>query len=339
MTLWQVRHGADFAPAGCVVFAMLLAAMTEALHSRLRLPRALAVAAVVTISLGLLWTPIRILYLPKAISSFAALRAGPSSQDRALANPSGSLTRFLQSVRKLTPETSGYLDASQIPEYGILCSMNLGSAVHYVARRASPANGFQDLLDPEIFFESQRFFAVRDESEAISIAARLRARYVVTMFYPGLLPGSIGERLQLRDGRGSATESPLERFRLVTEGPAGGVPLSDLFGFRRPAQVVPYKLFEIVPGALIEAQASPGTPIVARMRLRTPLGRGFVYEARGVSGGDRVARVRIPYPTEGAAPVHAAGPVAVVIGEKLHRIQLSEADVRDGATVRIEGES
>ncbi|MEN8183273.1 MAG: hypothetical protein ABFS46_12145, partial [Myxococcota bacterium] len=329
LTLWQVRYGLDFTPAGSICFALLLACVGQRTPVPSRLPWLRPVVASV---LGLmLLLPLRPVYLRPAQHSLAALRGTSPGPDAALRSPVGSMVRFLRMVRRVTPETSGFLDDGEAPEYGILSRMHIGHPLHYVARRASASDGLLGITGPENFAATMRFLEARSEARAVALAEGLGARYVVTSYFPGMRPGTIEARLHEEAGIGS---EPLEHFRLVAEGPKGGRPLSDLFGLPRPDVVVPYRLFEIVPGAVLEVRAPAGTPVSASVTLRTPL-RRFTWKAEGVADAEGVARIRVPYPTEGSAPTTALGSYRVEAGDVVRLAAVSEAEVRSGSTVRI----
>jgi dolichyl-diphosphooligosaccharide--protein glycosyltransferase len=330
LAFWQVRYGLDFTPAGSIAFALLLSGATRPLRARGRALRPAISAALAGL---LLAAPVSAVYLPPARHSLAAI-LGRGPDPRALwTTPVGSMVEFLRTVRRLTPETSGYLEEGR-PEYGVLCRTHIGHALHYVARRASASDGFLGVTGPENFAAAQRFFATHSQDEAVELARRLAARYVVTLFFPGIEPGSMEARLHFGRGAGGGLEPPLERFRLVAEGPPGGRPLSDLLGVRRPRDVVPYRLFEIVEGAILEVGATPGASVEVSVRLRTPSGRRFSWEQEVLADVDGVARVRVPYPTESATPIAADGPYRVRVGSVLYRARVSELDVRSGATVQ-----
>jgi hypothetical protein len=258
--------------------------------------------------------------------------SGPSIAE-VLATPQASLIRFLEDVRRSTPETSGYFDPQERPEYALLNPSRLGHSIHYVARRPSAADGFLEQLDPERFAATQRFFELRGERKAVALAAALRARYVVTMHFPGIEPGSLEARLQHADGLG---ERPLAHFRLVTEGPRNGRPLGDLLGLPRPEGVVPYKLFEIVRGAWLQVSGPPEAPIEAELDLATPLGRRLTYRVAGRVGADGWARLRLPYPSTPTAPVRSLGDWRVRVGGEVREVRVSEADVREGRVVPLQ---
>jgi dolichyl-diphosphooligosaccharide--protein glycosyltransferase len=332
LAVWQVRYGNDFAPSASIAFALLLAQLA-ALARRAGAPRQLAAAAALGLGILAFLPPLHALYAPRGRSSWRILRDGRPLGDPALATPSGSLIRFLQSVRRATPETSGWLDAKGFPEYGVLNSPSIGHALHYVARRASASDGLLQSVDPENFAAAERFFEVRSEATSLAIAKRLRARYVITMFYPGKQPHAVASRLHRGDGAGEGRR--LRHFRLVTEGPVGGRPLGDLFGFSRPADVVPYKLFEIVPGALLEVRGAPGSTVEAAVEVRTPGGRRFEYAARASVADDGVARLRVPYATAPSTPVRVLGPWRVRVDGAELAVDVSEADVLEGRSVPV----
>ena len=60
---------------------------------------------------------------------------------------------------------------------------------------------------------------------------------------------------------------------------------------------VPYKLWEIVPGAVIQLVLPPHERVEARLAVETPIGRRFVYRASAVSNDEGIATLRVPYAT------------------------------------------
>jgi len=158
---------------------------------------------------------------------------------------------------------------------------------------------------------------------------------------PGLLAGSVVARLHAQDGVAEGVEpSTLEHFRLVTEQPAGGLSIGALFGGERAPQI-PYKLFEIVAGAVIEVAAAADEPVTARLTIRTPTGRSIRYRSSARAGIDGIARIRVPYATgdgsrTAALPVaRAVGPYRVEVGDRVHRVEISEQDIQRGGVIRI----
>jgi len=201
---------------------------------------------------------------PAALGS-GAWRRQPAR--RAEASVRGSLTRFCQQLRRVTPETSGFFDPAQAPEYGVVAHANLGHAIQYVGRRGTPTDPFWAFIGPENWDRAFGLLQAETEAEGLALAEQLRARYVVTM--PTAAAGSLEGRLHRRDGLAGSSLPRIERFRLIAEAPRGGRPIGDLFG-GGPRGVIPYKLFEIVPGALLEAKAAPGAEVVAHAFRSSP---------------------------------------------------------------------
>jgi hypothetical protein len=83
------------------------------------------------------------------------------------------------------------------------------------------------------YLAAMQFLVVADEGEAVAIAERLR--HAVGGDERGGLterPKSLAGRLQRDDGIGRVGLPNLGRFRLLTEAPRGGLPLSIVFESR-----------------------------------------------------------------------------------------------------------
>jgi hypothetical protein len=236
-------------------------------------------------------------------------------------------------VREATPETPGYLRPDGLPAYGLLLNANLGHTVRHYARRPVAADNLWDKTPT--FALATSFHGLEDEARALAVARELRGRYVVTAADP-TRSAAIASRLDRHDGREADGHPRLEHFRLVTEGPPGGAPLSNLFGRAAPPGTVPYKLFEIVEGALIEVPGAAGAQVEAKVRVVTPFGRGFDYEARGEVGADGLARVRVPYATRTTAPARPTGPWRLRSGDASGTLDVSDEQVASGAVLRAE---
>jgi dolichyl-diphosphooligosaccharide--protein glycosyltransferase len=332
LALLQVRFANDYAPAGSVAFALLLSSVAGWM-ARLAGPRAAKVLATV-LALGLL-LPVVGLHLRAAVPAIRALRGEAGSADRALLSYEGSVVRFAEAVRRATPETAGFGDVSATPEYGILAYPGIGHVLHYVARRATPADNFGPYIGGDNYAAVGSFFGLRAEADAIAEAERLRARYVVTTDYGGRMPWTLVNRLHRGDGSAADGEAAYGRFRLVTEGPAGGRTIGEQFGRGIRSDGVPYKLFEIVPGAELEAHAPPGTSVTAEVLVRTPTGRLFTWRSAGVAGDAGVARLRVPYATNSQAPVRPVQAYRVTVGDTAHAVVVPEDAVTTGGTVAV----
>jgi dolichyl-diphosphooligosaccharide--protein glycosyltransferase len=236
-------------------------------------------------------------------------------------------------VRDATPETSGFLAADGEPEYGILAKPSHANAYLYGARRAVSANGFGPYLDEAAHALVSEFFLTREERRAVTIARRLRARYAVVHANAHRQPGMLTHLLERSDGSSDADHAG--RFRLVVEGPAGGTPMHTSFPRGAPRGVLPYKLFEIVEGVLLEAQARPGTRLSATLEVETNTGRRFTFRARSLADETGVARLRLPYATERSLPTRATGPYRVRLGVRRYAVEATDQDVERGLRIRL----
>lgn len=346
LAVLQRRYGNDAAPAASLLFALALVAVAErsvALCRSKRPRRRLVTAVACALVVAMYGPPLISLYAPRGFASYAAFRGDAARSREVTTSIAYTLHRFAGSVRAVTPETSGYLGLGPAPAYGIISHANLGHALQYRARRATATDPFWWYIGRENWDRSLAFLDAVSEPEALALADQLAARYVVTM--PGFAADTLVARLHARDGVADGPgQSALEHFRLVTESPRGGSSIGALFG-GSAGPSIPYKLFEIVPGAVIEVATEADVPVNARVTIRTPTGRTIGYRSDARAASDGVARIRVPYATgddEGSVgkPVaRAVGPYRVRVGERVHRVEISERDVRRGGVVRIGGDA
>jgi len=333
LALSQRRFGSDFVPVGAIGFALLLAGARTGLARAV--PSPLATAGVIAIAAALIWPGARVMYLGQVRPALSALSGNP--EPPAALSPHRTLAEFTRIVRRVTPETSGYLNPQRKPEYGILLKPSYGHAMGYLGRRPTSANNLGPYLDSELFDSVFGFFRSRSEPAALAIAKRLGARYAVTSEHPGIVPGQLEYWLHRRDGSTGREGQHAEHLRLITEGPEGGLPISDLTLRGAPRKIVPYKLFELVEGAVLELHTDPGTPVRAELSLTTPIGRRFSYVAITRSGADGTARLRVPYATETHEPTRPDGPYRLRVGDTERLVRVTDADVRKGAIIPLAG--
>ncbi len=329
LALTTARLANDFAPAAAVCCALGLSEAAQA-AARGRLSR-LAGPLALVLGLALVWPALARMAggAPRLIETW---REGATRQRLGDAAFHRDLQRFARAVRDATPATTGFLDDGR-PEYGILCFPAMGSALVNVAERPVTATGFGPYLGREGFAESVRFYAQHSEPEAVRIARRLGARYVATSLEGRPPPASMLHRLQVEDGLARASRPALAHFRLVTEAPVRGVPLGFASGTARRSEA-PYKLFEVVEGAVLEHRGPPGAELRAEVEVRTP-GRRFTWAATAVADARGRARLRVPYATATELPVAPVGPYRVSVDGRVRRVPVTEEQVRRGATIPV----
>jgi len=328
LAIAQLRYGSDFAPAAAVGFAISIDTLRRTLPGRRG-----RVAATLATLVGV--GPIVLQHIGQTRQEIARQRAPEAPGDPLLATATGTLYRFAEEVRRVTPETGGYFDPSERPLYGILCPANVGHLLHYVSHRATASDNFGPYSGSRHWAAAQHFFEVRTESRAVQIADALASRYVLTAEYGAVDYRSLTQRLHREDGLERIDSPRFEQFRLITEGPRGGRPLSDIFRGAAAPGVAPYKLFERVAGAVLEIHAAPGTPVEAKLILHTPFGRSFEYPATATTGKDGIARLRVPYASQGATPVTSRGPWLVRVGDTTRPVTVSDAAVLHGDTIVV----
>ena len=340
----QVRYGHDFAPVGCVGFAILIFAAAEALSVRLKRPAIRGTLAALLAG-ALLLPTVPGFYAPIVNFVWHEMRGDLARGDRALLSVAGSQLRFAQLVRRAT-DASGLcaMDAVTVPEYGVLAHVGLGHALHYSGLRATPADPFGPYIGRTNFAAVHDFMHVQVEARAAAIMRRLKTRYVATAANAVPAPRlSMAHRLHENDGSFVVGSPHLGRFRLVTEGPRGGMAMSQLFGDEREKSS-PYKLFELVPGATIELQTEPHAQVTAELPVKTPAGRRFSYRATTRADAKGRARIRVPYANPKNRPrsklaerveqLEVLGPYRVRVGDREFRVHISETEIQSGSTIR-----
>jgi hypothetical protein len=334
LAVLQVRFGNDFAPAAAVGTALGLSLLGCALSGHVS--SWLARSGVVLLGAALLWPGIAATYMTQAPGALAILSRSSAAASTRL-DGSRSLVRFARTLREVTPDTSGFFDPAVMPEYGVLCDPSHGHVLHYVARRATPADNFGHYLDDAKFRAARTFYRTRDEASALAIARSHGARYVLSYDSEFLIPGSVVHRLQRLDGSARSDLAHLEHFRLIAEGPENGLPLQASFPSGRvPINTVPYKLFEVVEGAVLEVQTTPGTEVVAGVKIATPGGRQFSYRANARAGDDGVARLRVAYATDTRESIRSLGPYQLRARRQSLSASVTDVDVLEGRTVLVE---
>lgn len=263
-------------------------------------------------------------------------------------------------IKNNTPVTSHYLNPIIEPEYGILADWDLGSYIYYGAERPSLATPFG--WETHGFFEHAAFFATASPDKAIELAKTNKIKYVLTTWRrpqktyhdialsgeaKGKIPtGTVSKklfeldsmyyRLFYQDGGGYLFPDGYRRavgtFRLVFESdyPGGLVPSTGVMQSY-------YKLFEIVPGAIIKGITTPHKDVVISLKLST--GRGRPFEYRDTKQADNTGEYffRVPYATttRQGDTQSVSGYLISISGEDLQNVSVSEEQVVNGKTIGL----
>jgi hypothetical protein len=240
-------------------------------------------------------------------------------------------------LREATPVTPGFLDASQRPTYGVLTSWDDGHLVRYRAERPTVQDNFGSYADRRAWDLARAYFDAEDEEAGYRIAQQLSARYTVATGQGSgqrrdAPPQSLASRLWRRLGNpepSGAGAPALARHRLIWVGDRTGRPRDR----ERPASDR-VAVFEIVPGALVEGEAVPGSRVGISLELDVGGGRLWYRASTEASGAGRY-QLRLPYATDEAASreVAAVGVYLLESGGLSAELEVREAEVRAGAAL------
>jgi dolichyl-diphosphooligosaccharide--protein glycosyltransferase len=242
-------------------------------------------------------------------------------------------------LRAQTPPTVGWLDPSQRPRYGVLAPWYLGHIIKYVARRPTVVDNFGDDVSRASFAWSQQYY-LDTEAEALPELDARQVRYVVVhraqeeALSEGPKPRALFHSLYTHDGSRFVVGDPedgevpaLTRHRLVFE--SRGLP-------RENASDSPpiFKVYEVVPGALVVGRAAPGTDIWITLGLRTNQQRRFFFEAGTRADARGRYELRLPYATrEGPWSTRTDPAYTLTCDTQTSFLALSEQDIRQGRLV------
>jgi asparagine N-glycosylation enzyme membrane subunit Stt3 len=338
MAIWQRRYGYDYAPAAAVLMALLLILVAGKLAAFLPWPslrQAFTGVVASVLFLGLIWPAIAGFHLPRAMASHAAFSSSEAPSTRIRSSVAITLSRFSEEIRRVTPETGNFLDPDAIPFYGILAHPNLGHAIQYKAQRPTATDPFWSSLGQKNWDLSLAFQATRNERDALRLATALSGRYVMTTL--GAAKGSVVEYLHEHDGIATKERNRFERFRLISEARIGGRSIGAIFSPEQRSSI-PYKLFEIVEGALLEVVAAPGEEgevVTVTVEILTTQYREFTYKAVALVGNDGKAHFRLPYSNSQVAPSSPTGPYRVRIRDRVYEISIPDLAVLKGLRVKL----
>lgn len=111
-------------------------------------------------------------------------------------------------------------------------------------------------------------------------------------------------------------------------------------GLLMAARVAPeVRIFEAVPGAVVQGSAPAGQSVVASLELQAPTtGRRWTASFRSTVSRTGSFTLRLPYASDGpsaaaAGSVRALGPYQLAVGGRTHSLSISEQQVQAGARV------
>ena len=287
-----------------------------------------------------LLAPIALFYAPYLANAGRALRGEPARLS-GWEPEQRALTRLARWLAEQTPPTSGYWDASQRPEYGVLAAWGDGHLLRYVAERPMVQDNFGDDVSERSFALAEAYFAEPSEAGALRIAEQLRARYVIVRaggsgHSPGYTARSLFARLyRLRGAEasfGASRGAPPERVpalahhRLIFDAEVGWDPS----GGRHPS----YKVYEIVPGARITGRARPGAPVRAELRIALGKRGRMIFSGEAHAGADGRYEIAVPYANDVPGREIRPGDAYRIRSDGREvSVSVSDTQVREGATV------
>lgn len=332
----QVRYGTDFTVPGTVVFAMMLGDLRHALARRLS--ARLTTAAVAAVVAAALFPALRTFHHPNLTSALSQLGNDASADTRTRISAHHVGVRFGKRVREITPEVGGFLEPGVRPDYGILVPPYLGHRFTYSAQRPVPSNNLGPYLDTEKYHLAKNFYLSRMQAKAVNIVDTLGVRYVMTESRGWRRP-AFADHLHLRNESSIHGRPTTGRFRLA----ATSRPTTSLSytpdGRAKRERGIPFKLFEVVEGALLIVAAEPGAEVSAEIHVVPQDTSGRPYRTLAVADADGVARLRVPYATRQRGAIATPGPWRVQVGDREITYEVSEADVREGRAVHTPAES
>lgn len=322
LTLVQIRFINSFSVAYSIVFGGAIASLLRRLAGRIERPP-LRIAAQ---SLGLLTIAAMLLGVSGYYYRYELLWADTNvfNIDR---KPRVEVARFL--ARESPPA----LDANGEPTSGVLCAWMAGHEVRYYSGWAVHQDGFGPYGSPEGVELAERYYGARTEAEAVEVLERLGTRYVVAEILGGGHPpypsDSMARRLvELRGSRGvvrsgafaSKSVPALARHRLV---------------FFAPSERGGASLYELVPGAVVEGVAAPGSLVTVEIRLRSGSGDERSWSSRQSADETGRFQIRVPYATRPmpASDIEPLGPYRLHTNRGFSRFDVSEESIRGGETL------
>ena len=239
-----------------------------------------------------------------------------------------------------SPPTSGWFDPEVLPEYAVLSSWDAGHMLRYRARRPLVQDNFGVYGGRENYDAAERYFAARDEAEAVAMLDALGVRYVMadrhgagrTAAYP---EGTLAHRLAFAFGTAWPADAlapavpALSHHRLLWHQRSGRA-----LEFAAEPPGFALGIWEIVAGARVVGFAAPGERVEASLVLRTAQGRRHRYRAVAEADGEGRYVFVLPYSTEATpgSAVQGEGDFTLVGARGgSGSLSIPERDVRAGS--------
>jgi asparagine N-glycosylation enzyme membrane subunit Stt3 len=249
----------------------------------------------------------------------------------------------------------------------VLAVWGHGHVIEWAARRASVATNFGTYVGEEGFRAAPRWFMAEDEREGEALLEAHRVRYVIVdSDLPNALNSLIEygspERRARYVGEGAERGGQVrpEWFRTLGAralfdgylGPRGvdGSPFEGLRlawvaplrdasrPLRSPNDLAPAAMvWERVRGAVVEARGAVGDELRVELDLVFPTAdKSLRWRGAARVADDGVARVRMPYATDGeSTEARPRGRARFAIGARRGEFEVREADVREGRVVAM----
>jgi dolichyl-diphosphooligosaccharide--protein glycosyltransferase len=260
-----------------------------------------------------------------------------------------------------SPETSYYLQPSEVPEYGVLSWWDYGNWILYMSKRPVVSNNFQTGVE-----DSANFFLAGSEQEAKAIMDKLKVKYVITDNLISQLPkGKFGAMVALagkdienyydiktvnKGGTLQTAATPKKEYfntqvyklqeldgtnlgnlRLVHESAVNATE-------NRNKKNSIVKIFEYVPGAKLSGTTTPNQAITASLDLVSNTGRKFTYKNTAVADQAGLFEITVPYSTENTgSKIIPASTYSLSSGENVTAtgIQVKESDILNGSIIKV----
>lgn len=272
-----------------------------------------------------------------------------------------TLGRFGDLLRREALAAPGAERAGADPA-GAMNSWALGHKLLYVAGVPVTASPFGSHGGGASFADTADFLLAQDEATGLEILGRRGNRWVVVDDQLGTIGASIlgrggnprdwydrratpdgmvydyrppllhslwfrltrlaGAQADVNSADGVAEVLPaLGHFRLVVDSEGDGDP-----GF--------VQVWEVVPGARLVVQATPGTRVGVRHAFTSDAGRSRVHSATALADDTGRARFVLPYSSE-RPDLGQSSNWEVEIGSLRREVHVAEGDVREGRTLEI----